>query len=280
MERLDLINSYINGKLSAEEAKSLESALNQDESLRNLLEQETLMKDAVSRYRTIELKARMNNIKVTSGVSNYLKIAASLMIMGGVISGGYYYKSISSHNNNNLANNQQSNLSVENKPTIKDQNTKEVISETLKKEEVSTHENSADKKMSVKKQNANTNNSISSPSVEDIDAASPSDFNDSENKSVNSDNTGSINGPKTDISIELNNSEELRYKNFNSKLFLIGKFTKKYEIIAVKSDEMYLSYNGNFYYLRNNVETSTKLEKVTNIALLKTLNNQLRNHSN
>jgi hypothetical protein len=63
-------------------------------------------------------------------------------------------------------------------------------------------------------------------------------------------------------------------------LFLIGKFTKKYEIIAVKSDEMYLSYNGNFYYLRNNVETSTKLEKVTNIALLKTLNNQLRNHSN
>lgn len=280
MEKLDLINSYINGKLSAEEAKSLESALNQDESLRNLLEQETLMKDAVSRYRTIELKARMNNIKITSGVSNYLKIAASLMIMGGVIGGGYYYKSINSENNNNLANNQQSNLSVVNKPTIKDQNTKEVISVTLKKEEVSTHENSADKKMSVKKQNANNNSNISSPSVEDIDAASPSDFNDSENKSANSDNTGSINGPKTDIAIELNNSEELRYKNFNSKLFLIGKFTKKYEIIAVKSDEMYLSYNGNFYYLRNNVETSTKLEKVTNIALLKTLNNQLRNHSN
>lgn len=280
MEKLDLINSYINGKLSAEEAKSLESALNQDESLRNLLEQETLMKDAVSRYRTIELKARMNNIKITSGVSNYLKIAASLMIMGGVIGGGYYYKSINSENNNNLANNQQSNLSVVNKPTIKNQNTKEVISETLKKEEVSTHENSADKKMSVKKQNANNNSNISSPSVEDIDAASPSDFNDSENKSANSDNTGSINGPKTDIAIELNNSEELRYKNFNSKLFLIGKFTKKYEIIAVKSDEMYLSYNGNFYYLRNNVETSTKLEKVTNVALLKTLNNQLRNHSN
>lgn len=280
MEKLDLINSYINGKLSAEEAKSLESALNQDESLRNLLEQETLMKDAVSRYRTIELKARMNNIKITSGVSNYLKIAASLMIMGGVIGGGYYYKSINSENNNNLANNQQSNLSVVNKPTIKDQNTKEVISETLKKEKVSTHENSADKKMSVKKQNANNNSNISSPSVEDIDAASPSDFNDSENKSANSDNTGSINGPKTDIAIELNNSEELRYKNFNSKLFLIGKFTKKYEIIAVKSDEMYLSYNGNFYYLRNNVETSTKLEKVTNVALLKTLNNQLRNHSN
>lgn len=280
MEKLDLINSYINGKLSAEEAKSLESALNQDESLRNLLEQETLMKDAVSRYRTIELKARMNNIKITSGVSNYLKIAASLMIMGGVIGGGYYYKSINSENNNNLANNQQSNLSVVNKPTIKNQNTKEVISETLKKEEVSTHENSVDKKMSVKKQNANNNSNISSPSVEDIDAASPSDFNDSENKSANSDNTGSINGPKTDIAIELNNSEELRYKNFNSKLFLIGKFTKKYEIIAVKSDEMYLSYNGNFYYLRNNVETSTKLEKVTNIALLKTLNNQLRNHSN
>jgi len=280
MEKLDLINSYINGKLSAEEAKSLESALNQDESLRNLLEQETLMKDAVSRYRNIELKARMNNIKITSGVSNYLKIAASLMIMGGVIGGGYYYKSISTHDNKDSANTHQSNLSVVNKPTTKDQDTKEVVSETSKKQEVQVHENYADKKMSVKKQGANTNSNISSPSVQDIDVASPSDFNDSGNKSINNDNTGSIKSPKTDISIELNNSEELRYKNFNSKLFLIGKFTKKYEIIAVKSDEMYLSYNGNFYYLRNNVEASTKLEKVTNVELLKTLNNQLRNHSN
>lgn len=280
MERLDLINSYINGKLSAEETKNLESALNHDESLRSLLEQETLMKDAVSRYRTIELKARMNNIKVTSGISNYLKIAASLMIMGGVIGGGYYYKSISSQNNSNLANNQQSNLSVVNKPTTNDQNTKEVVSETSKKQEVNSRENNADKKMSVKKQGTNANSSISSPSVQDIDVASPSDFNDSENKSANNENTGSINSLKTDVAIELNNSDELRYKNFNSKLFLIGKFTKKYEIIAVKSDEMYLSYNGNFYYLRNNVETSTKLEKVTNIGMLKTLNNQLRNHSN
>ncbi len=280
MERLDLINSYINGKLSTEETKNLESALNHDESLRSLLEQETLMKDAVSRYRTIELKARMNNIKVTSGISNYLKIAASLMIMGGVIGGGYYYKSISSQNNSNLANNQQSNLSVVNKPTTNDQNTKEVVSETSKKQEVNSRENNADKKMSVKKQGTNANSSISSPSVQDIDVASPSDFNDSENKSANNENTGSINSLKTDVAIELNNSDELRYKNFNSKLFLIGKFTKKYEIIAVKSDEMYLSYNGNFYYLRNNVETSTKLDKVTNIGLLKTLNNQLRNHSN
>lgn len=277
MEKFELINNYINGKLNLEEKKSLEAALSQDENLRNLLEQERLVKEAVTQYRTLQLKARMDAVAVGSSVSNYVKIAASLLILGGVSIGGYYYSTLQ-----NTKSVPAPNLGSLNKPSIKEApepvvKTQPVAKPTLKAQEVKPKANAPQQTSKH-----NTSNDLN-PSVhqDEIDIASPSDFNSHADKPTENDNIGTpIKSLKTDVAIELNESEDLKYRNFNSKLYLIGKFDKKYEIIELKSNRLYLNYDGVFYHLRNNVQTSTDLERVKDPSLLKTLKEKSASHSN
>lgn len=277
MEKFELINNYINGKLNLDEKESLEAALRQDENLRNLLEQERLVKEAVTQHRTLQLKARMDAVSVGSSVSNYVRIAASLLILGGISAGGYYYY-------NTLQNNKiepTPNLGSLNKPTIKEAPEQIAKPQPVAKP-MSKSSETKPKADAPKEAFKHSNSNDLNPSVhqEDIDIASPSDFNSHENKSSDNDNLATpIKTLKTDVAIELNDSEDLKYRNFNSKLYLIGKFDKKYEIIELKSNRLYLNYDGVFYYLRSNVQTSSDLERVKDPILLKTLKDKSVSHS-
>ncbi|HTF80603.1 MAG TPA: hypothetical protein VL947_02720 [Cytophagales bacterium] len=275
MEKFELINNYINGKLSPEEKTNFEHALRSDENLKNMLDHENLMKEAVSKFRTAQLKARMDRISVGSSLSNSLKVFTALMILVGGTAGTYYF--LSTHDTQ-TATNTGPNLPLLNKPTAIKPNVAEAKA-PLKEQ---TKAVKTEKDRSIKAERPEVGSAEINPSVhqDDIDVAAPSDFNSHESTTPQGDLTSSVKSPKTDVTVEVNDSEELRYKNFNSKLFLMGKFNQKYEIIELKAHQLYLSYDSNFYYLRNNVQKFTTLEKVTEPSLLKTLNEKLRDHSN
>lgn len=267
MEKIDIINNYLNGKLSPDEIRSLEQAMANNPELKDLLNQETLLKEAISNYRSMELKGQMNAINVSSsGISNYLRLVAGLAIFGGISAVGGYY--LWQNKTNDNAKNVSVNRNTEIVKNTESKNTPIIASESIKNTASKTKpEKQGYVKQSEQQNLKNISNQEPQAKEHDIETSGPSDFNSEVEESNVGKQFQNINLSNIEVFEEKTNSKELKYRHSNSKLYLSGNFTKKYIIVAVKADELYLSYNNNFYYIRNNVQTYKPLEKVENKGL-------------
>lgn len=262
MERYELLNEYLKGKLDPQKVQELENALLHDEDLKSQLEYESNVNEAVKRFKTAELKARMNNIDVKSGYSNLSKIAASLLFISSVTIGAYYYLKPESVNSN-----------VVSKQPVQEINTEVKVLENTKPSDTKTNLVTNEKVAKSKSNVAIKDNSVPVIKEHSIDDSEPVSFETNDENQISSDNVNDINTVKnTEVSVLRNSSKDLMYKHSNSKLFLIGNFEKKYELIALKSNHLYLKYNNKFYLINENVEVATKLEEVLDSRIVKILN--------
>jgi hypothetical protein len=278
MEKFELLNNYLNSKLDPEALKKLESALESDSELRNLLEHESAIKTAVSQQRISELKQRMDSVSLKTSSSSYLKLAASVALIGFISFGGYHYynknnlKTTTEIKNNNFNND---NNSIVEKPTIRGNSIEE---ESKKKESLFETKKSSPSAKTEKAKAQNDAGEQSTPVLQehDLNHDSPSVFNNEENTTNNDNSFESIPSGKLEVIMKSNSSSQLSYKHFNSKLYLEGNFHRKYEVIEIATNEIYLKYNGNYYFIEDGVETLTPLQKISDIEQIKIINNKIK----
>jgi hypothetical protein len=91
--QLELIERYLEQKMSAAEMARFENALLHDPLLKNEFELQRDIVDSIKAYRKAEIKARLEGIKINPApqFATYLKIAASVTLTSFMIWGAYTY---------------------------------------------------------------------------------------------------------------------------------------------------------------------------------------------
>ncbi|MFN8438876.1 MAG: hypothetical protein U0V72_14805 [Cytophagales bacterium] len=259
----DIIQDYFNGRLSDAEKMQFEQSLQANPNLSEEFNSEKLYRDLFKQIGSQDLKAQMSGIKLNpNNFRNKIITAAALVLLAS----GVTLFWINQRNHNNSVPIIQNNTSETEKPTEAPiaNNTISNKTETTK----SSTEVEKRKTTTLADLQPKTQTTIKSKSS-DLDESTPQEFDISdENTSNNS--AESLKGiNKIDVVVEKGSENELMYKFVDSKLFLLGNFNKQYEIVHLGTQEIYLKYNNSYYYIRKNIETPTKLEKVTNQNLIK-----------
>jgi hypothetical protein len=270
-EHTELIESYLRGTLSTEEAALLEKNAASDLTLKNELDLQKSIIETLRAKRKAELKARLNNIEVSNSTSsNWWKYFAGATIISTI--GIWLYMQNRVKDNTNIPQ-----LEVTSTKNIKQQvetsgATPEYhtyIKESKNPATLKTKEEFVVTKKSNKQKN--TSNVETLPSVPNI--ASPQDnIPEPLNKDITApegDLTKSVkmNNSLNDLEVIKSKQHKFHYRYFDKKLYLYGNFdSKTYDILELntsKGQAFYLKFETNYYALEPNKTEISKLEMVT-----------------
>jgi hypothetical protein len=273
------IDAYLTGDLSETERMTFESGMESDPAFKAEVEFQKDVVDTLKEYRKTQLKARLNNINVSSGTggSSFVKYAASVLVVASIGAGIIY-----------LTNRNEKPV-VEQPVVIENTNTSDELTNSESTEKLVSIGETAEKKDKKKKGNSAQNtkdNSNTSPSNDLTKPVEP-DFNlPTEHLADGEDfNGGHVDVPSGDIakgavknvkgidaiSINDKNTKELSYQYFNNKLYLFGDFNARpYELIEYNSNKkprLFIKFDGAYYELRNNQTKQTPMKEVSDSEL-------------
>jgi hypothetical protein len=276
------IDSYLTGDLSDSERISFESSMASDPSFKAEVDFQKDVIDGLKEYRKAQLKARLNNIDVSSGSgsSTLFKFAASIITAATVGAGIIYLTSTNDQPKTEtpvvaITETNQSSSEITNSESQTNENALTPVSDLAKK----------DKK---KKGNAETKETATPSPSKDLTKPVEPNFNlPAEHVASSEDfNGGQIDVPSGDVaksavknvkgidavSINDKNTKDLSYQYYNNKLYLFGDFNARpYELIEYNSNRsprLFIKFDGAFYELRNNQTKATPMKEVTDSDLL------------
>lgn len=276
MSNTELVNAYFDGQLSEVEQEQLLKNLDTDAKLKEEFELQSDIIEGLKNARKAELKARLDNVTIGSGVSSGLTLG-QVAAAGGVIllAGTLFYFSSTEPN--------EQGLEVSPKEVTED--VADLVSaiedKSSSNQELVTEENklaTEDSKETIEEVQAQEKEApeINKPiAIEPIEIIEDDD-NDTflpEESASNVENTAYS---PVEVSIDNNKRRySFHYQMKEGKLFLYGDFEKTlYEILEFNSAGgkiLYLFYKDKFYNLDRKQESITELSEITQPELLKSL---------
>lgn len=263
------VELYLRDQLSDSEKLSFEQEMAENTRLRNEVQFQKDMQEAIKMQRKAQLKSRLQNVNVSPVSSSKWMWAAAGLVLAGAIGAGVYYSS------------------NEVKPVIEDTVAVEMaapVMESLPSQEEATSDlKDAPKPVDVTKNTVAKGNAKSSGAKSD-DVVIPShnlDMNETNDGAVDHssdklDNRLSVTETKAiEVKIDDSNKSKFHYQFVNGKLSLFGNFNAQpYELIDFHNGnqkQVYFKFNSKFYLLENNKSVPTPMVKVTDTKLLKKL---------
>ncbi len=300
MENLETkIELLAKGKLTSEDSKNLLEEANSNSSLKTEINYQKYISKAIVEHRKLALKARLQAIQIApivgSGIfgglstNSILAIKSAAVVVASVGLGVSVYMYSQSNNSNNIAKNdgqlpqsQEVNTPIE---TVKD------VENSISKEVIPSAEE-------IKKQNANTDNTLITPKKEQKQVTKSQKnipnmlaFEDASQADINAD-LGDAPAEKVleshvhkittiDIVNVADSKYGFHYLLKDNKLTLYGKFDLSiYEIIERNNNtenSLYLFYNKNYYLLKADNGNIQKLRKLEDAEIITDLSDSRMN---
>ncbi|MBO9701321.1 MAG: hypothetical protein J7604_14015 [Sporocytophaga sp.] len=279
----DKIDDFLSGKLSGTEKLMFEEYMTKDPLVSNELKLQEDIINHLKGQRKAELKARLDNINVSTA-SSYtgLKIAAG--IVGTLLlSTTLYFTLFNKSVDQPVLTQQSSEHQIENTPdeVFTPQTEAEVITsetsstapalETENKFEIKRESRIAQLKKRPEPAITKTTNpqiltNTSEPSISDFESE---DFNTENSVQPQKGDIQGSDAAKLDnitVKITQKKNKDFHYQFFSNKLFLYGKFDEKpYEILELNSKggrELYLKYDGSYFSLKSNQIDIAPLQEI------------------
>ena len=276
--QLELIERYLEHKMSTAEMAEFENALLHDPLLKNEVELQKDIINSIKSYRKTEIKARLDQINVNTvpQFGNLAKIAASVSITSMVIWGAFTYF------NNETTDivkidipDVQSTEMVEQLPDMPlvqlSDEPVEVMEETPRPPINIAQNTTLEREFYIPKvqvPDIMLNFEDTSPFIKDGDLDKATDAN--------------INTFDDAMSLEIKVQElpgrrnQFLYQNYEGKLYLYGRFSASpYELIELNTENgsrLFLQYDGSYYSIMPDQKDIVPLESISDSSLIKELN--------
>lgn len=288
-EQIEKIEQYLEGSLKGEELGNFEQAMAQDPSLQNEVALQKTIQNELAKSRTTELKARLNNITVST-IDPYrgAKIAAGV-IAGAVITGLIGYQV---GNSGDIAVQEEVIFETQSNTSPQEENTvtyNEVVAST---ETETTSDDVIFEEESTETTTTTVEESTTAKPKKEVADKGPSlpNFNDTYIPEDDSDphlseenelpSGGFSNNIDTkvagDIVVEFESGKSLQYKFDGPKVFLYGidkNITKPvfYDVYMSGKKTTYMKYENNFYSLDRSISKKTDLLEEKDASIIKEL---------
>jgi len=272
-QMINKIDNYLTGNLSPIESTQFESELASNVALQEEVEFQSEIIDSIKEYKRLELKSRLNKIKVSTKSKWFGKIAITGIAASVTIAtiGLFYYEytkfdinPIYTARDKQIISNYEEYTHTE--PEVLNLNTEEQVEVREEFSPIIEEEKTID--------------------LTDVSAPNLS-INDSEDRELTNnpletiedlESVSILSSGGANVEIEFKKGKKIAYKFFDQKLFLFGKFNKSspYEVIEIKTQfgkEFYLKFDNSYYTIKKGVVDKTPLIKIDNNRLIKKLNN-------
>lgn len=283
---IEKIEAYLLNRLGPDEKVAFEQAMNQN----NLLAQEVAVQQetiqAIQQWRKAELKARLDAIEVHSGAwSNTSKVAAAILLLFSLGVGTYFLipdTSTVEENTEEAISIIADDMSVIDAATA---NETELIETPVPEPEpaitpLADPAKTPDSKAVSEKAAPAISQPVAKVNVPEL--SDNFDFGEDLDKQVSLPNPdiAKVVDTKEKLNVDLIDQEgAIRYKYYNNKLFLYGKFNAEpYEILELNANtgkELFLYFKGAFYQLNADTFDTVLLEPISDHELKQQLE-QLR----
>lgn len=277
----EIIEQYIKGKLSGEELIKFQNELLKDQVLQSEVALQKELINSLQQFRKLQLKQRMDNIAVTSGKSyTGLKIAASIILAGFITYGVSNFSETKTEK-------KLINQSISPKTQQKNEQSNNLISkntpnqiETFEKDKIVKGNNLKPVTNAIKPIEASINNdnefiSVNVPEVDshtsDAHISKESNIALPKGEIAQGNNNNTL---KAEVIVDGIDKSKFHYKYFNGKLYLYGEFDNPYELLewnSVEGKKLYLKYKTEYYKIKNNQTEAVKLEQISDSKLLNEL---------
>ncbi|MEI9920022.1 MAG: hypothetical protein WDO14_14680 [Bacteroidota bacterium] len=285
MSNFELIDDYLSNRLGGTEKEAFEKQLNNDPSLKSDLDFQKQIVEGIRTARAAELKNMLSKVPV-GGTSismdfSVMKMAASLIAAGLVGASIYFYVTRGETPPFDKAATDLNKTTEElKKPEeIKPDATTVVPDSSKESTPAVTTPEKESKKEPAKKQ-VKPQQEVKAAEKPKIEVADPSselessDNTKSENPTANI-RRSDITPSQIQVDIDSSNKKyDFHYQFVNGKLMLFGTFDKSlYEVLEITGGKhaVFLFYKNVYYLLDENQHKATKLEPITDTALISKL---------
>lgn len=272
LNHIDTIEAYLRGKLDSNELDKFEQQLNADPNLKNEVEFQQSIQDGLLEARRLELKQRLNSIKIEPAFEWTIgKIAAGVAMVGLLgLGASYLLKSedkpvIVAVQHQQVAN-----------PVVETEKNKAIAAEPILEKETTIVKVTPKKAKKVLMAKSTTEELAHS-----VDFQAPvipmeqgfyhvEKYDEGKTPNGKIEQVGAINISSLTVDVE-KSLDKFHYKYFSDKLILVGDFSKgPYELIELNKNQeknLYLYYDGAFYELHYGTESMDHLVKITQCKL-------------
>lgn len=305
-----LIDSYLRNELSEADRASFESMMESDPAFTEEVRFEQHVKEGISQYRKAELKARLDAIEVSPGWLGIGELGSSTLVktIGGIITAGILgtagYFLLDTDKETTVSKTETSfeevvsafpkeneipdliipeadkevNMVVDDEPALDRSFRKPSL--TAAEPVVTEKENSISKDQPAEEEFVPH---VDVPGLNEVESEEPftsTSVDMPEASATDEINSGSV---PLDIKAISRNSDQIKYKYFDGKLYLFGDFKKQpYEILEINSisERRIYVYHNSSYYTVNVTDQVEELPQITNEKLIRELeilrNNKLK----
>lgn len=285
MINYDSIEEYLNGTLSKDQMEGFELKLAQDPEFKREFDLQNDIIESLKNTRTAELKARLNDIQIGSGIGSgstgsIVKISSAVIITAGIGILGYLtlFDKTTTEDPSTTSNIEQKFADESQPETTQKENTGQL--EESKSKPESVEESTSGKSPTDTKGKKTIARDTQKESLATPVPVQPEiieDFPEDQETVVDvPDNTlpeNTITFTKSNIEVEILDDElyDFHYRFVEDRLFLYGDFHGVYEIIEIREiveireDEIhsiFLFYNKKFYALDKTRKIITSLQEI------------------
>ncbi len=292
-----LIDNFITGKMSPEEMQLFVKDMQKDAVLADEVRLQQSIVDAIKEQRRLELKSRLDSIKVGSSYGSYLSAGISTAV---VIFGIWYFTSDFSIMENTTTDPViqeeveiiSTEKSIEELIASEEENTETPLNKSLAESDLPSDILSSDinsksdqiegfssnkKSSTFKDENVANQPNIIQPQIPDPPGDSGITISDMSDNSLDLGKGTPRSVGKVEVEIKASNEYNFHYQYFNNKLYLYGDFGKSpYELIELnteKSKDLYMYFEGKYFALKTNQLDITKLTPIRDKIIVKGLDN-------
>lgn len=275
--KFDLIDDYLENNLSKNDHQAFEQALESDTNLQNEVHLQKDVINSLQNIRRAELKARLNSLPVSSGLTTFQKFGIAAITLSGTA-----LLTLGLLETNETSTTPQEEINVV-KTQVVQKTTPEPI---LEDETITLKEKKAQETPVATEENKPENETITKASNETLSLGAPDpmgfDMDGGDIVEHNTNSTAPTNGfhgeekskaAKYNTEV-IQSSKKFLYEYDGENLKLVGDFDKKtYTVIEDSKNgetSLFLKFESKFYRIKE-TKKATKLEAITNPAVIKEL---------
>jgi hypothetical protein len=284
MSNLELIDDYLSNRLTGAEKEAFEKQLNNDPSLKSDLDFQRRIVEGIRTARAAELKSMLKNVPV-GGTSvsmdfSVMKMAAGIIAAGVVGATIYFYVTRGETPPFDKAATDLNKTTEElKKPEIQPEDVTKVAPDSSREEApVAAPEKESKKEPAAKKSKPQPEvKPAQKPKLEVTDPSAELESNENTRSESPAANLNRTDIKPSHIQVDIDSSSkkyDFHYQFAGGKLMLYGSFDKSlYEVLEINGDRhsVFLFYKNAYYLLDENQHNITKLEPITDKALISKL---------
>lgn len=283
MTNFELIDDYLSNKLTAAEKEAFEKQLNNDPSLISDLDFQKRIVEGIRTARAAELKSMLSKVPVGgSSISMdfpVMKMAAGIIAAGAVGAAIYFYVTRGETPPFDKAATDLNKIEQLKEPEKQPEDVTKVARDSAESEAPVVAPEKESKKEPARKKST-SKAEVKPAEKPKLEVADPSTELESSDNTKTENPTASLRRSDitpSHIQVDIDSSSkkyDFHYQFVNGKLVLYGSFDKSlYEVLEINGDShsVFLFYKNSYYLLDEGQHKITKLEPITDKALISKL---------